>query len=173
MGSVAGPEPLSTSEREIPGQADSQRGQPALGRLGGKYCLKRGCFAGVLRGGWRGARHKPVSPAKRMKRLVGDHAFLHPGFGPLGFSLPLVLPVFRCSDDTWIPAFRSRGATPRSCPTRLDRVFSRPLYSAFMMLSRTKTLIYSLLPAVVLFTSLEVSARIWELWHPPLPVDYG
>jgi len=42
-----------------------------------------------------------------------------------------------------------------------------------MMLSRTKTLIYSLLPAVVLFTSLEVSARIWELWHPPLPVDYG
>lgn len=42
-----------------------------------------------------------------------------------------------------------------------------------MVLSRTKTAIYSLMPAVLLFTALEVSARIWEHWHPPLIADYG
>ena len=36
-----------------------------------------------------------------------------------------------------------------------------------------KTLVFSLLPAVLLFGTLEVAARIYEVWHPPLPVDYG
>lgn len=36
-----------------------------------------------------------------------------------------------------------------------------------------KTVLFSLLPAVVLFGTLEGLARINEIWHPPLPVDYG
>ena len=36
-----------------------------------------------------------------------------------------------------------------------------------------KTLIYSLLPAVVLFAVLETGARVAEIWWPPLHADYG
>lgn len=39
--------------------------------------------------------------------------------------------------------------------------------------SRRKTLIFSLLPALLLLGGLESCARIYELWHPPLIVDYG
>lgn len=42
-----------------------------------------------------------------------------------------------------------------------------------MKLSRTKTVIYSLIPVTVVFAALEGSARIWEHWHPPFPADYG
>jgi hypothetical protein len=36
-----------------------------------------------------------------------------------------------------------------------------------------KTILYSLLPAVILFGGLESCARLYELWHPPLTLDYG
>jgi len=36
-----------------------------------------------------------------------------------------------------------------------------------------KTLVYSLLPLVVLVVVAESGARIVEIWRPPLPVDYG
>lgn len=39
--------------------------------------------------------------------------------------------------------------------------------------SRKKTLVYSLLPAIVLFTSLEIGARIAELKVPPLKAEYS
>lgn len=39
--------------------------------------------------------------------------------------------------------------------------------------SRRKTLLYSLLPAMILFGGLELGARILEIWLPPLTLDYG
>ncbi len=36
-----------------------------------------------------------------------------------------------------------------------------------------KTLVYSLLPLLLLAVALEGGARLWELLAPPLPVDYG
>lgn len=36
-----------------------------------------------------------------------------------------------------------------------------------------KTILYSLLPVLVMLTALEVGARIVEIWVPPLPVDLG
>ena len=40
-------------------------------------------------------------------------------------------------------------------------------------LSRTKVIIYSLLPLAALLTLLEGGARILEIFQPPMPVDYG
>ncbi len=36
-----------------------------------------------------------------------------------------------------------------------------------------KTIIYSLLPALLLFGTIEGCARLLEYWHPPLVLDYG
>jgi len=36
-----------------------------------------------------------------------------------------------------------------------------------------KTALYSLLPLVVLAAAVESAARLWEFWHPPIPVDVG
>ncbi len=42
-----------------------------------------------------------------------------------------------------------------------------------MELGWKKTVLYSLLPAIVLFGALELGARVLEIWFPPLAVDYG
>ena len=39
--------------------------------------------------------------------------------------------------------------------------------------SRRKTIIYSLLPALLLLGGVEGCARLLELWRPPLTLDYG
>jgi lysophospholipase L1-like esterase len=36
-----------------------------------------------------------------------------------------------------------------------------------------KTILYSLIPMVLLFGSLECCARVYEYFYPPLPLDYG
>ena len=40
-------------------------------------------------------------------------------------------------------------------------------------LARKKTLVFSLVPVVVLFAFLEATARVVEIWRPPRPVDLG
>ncbi|HOT49367.1 MAG TPA: SGNH/GDSL hydrolase family protein, partial [Candidatus Hydrogenedentes bacterium] len=40
-------------------------------------------------------------------------------------------------------------------------------------LSVGKTIVYSLLPLVLLAVLLESLFRVVEIWRPPLPVDYG
>lgn len=39
--------------------------------------------------------------------------------------------------------------------------------------SKTRTIIYSLLPVLVLFGTVEGCSRLLELWKPPLTLDYG
>ncbi len=39
--------------------------------------------------------------------------------------------------------------------------------------SRRKTVVYALLPALLLFGGIEGCARLIELWRPPLTLDYG
>jgi len=42
-----------------------------------------------------------------------------------------------------------------------------------LKLSKTRTVIYSILPALLLFGTVEGCSRLLELWKPPLVLDYG
>jgi lysophospholipase L1-like esterase len=56
-------------------------------------------------------------------------------------------------------------------PCRRGDMAQQP--AALPRLGWKKTAIYSLLPAILLFGALELTARVVEIWLPPWQVDYG
>lgn len=52
--------------------------------------------------------------------------------------------------------------TPTTCPSSSKRQFSL-----------IKTIVYSLLPTIILLVGFESCARLIEIWKPPLVLDYG